>query len=58
MNAPYRTLTALPVYNEEKHLIPVLKEVRRFAGDVLIVDDGSTDRTPEILAHRLVPLSN
>ncbi|MFQ5733850.1 MAG: glycosyltransferase family 2 protein [Planctomycetaceae bacterium] len=49
MSAP-RTLTALPVYNEERHLRPVLDEVRRFAEAILVVDDGSTDKTPEILA--------
>ncbi len=41
-----RLLTAIPVYNEEAHLAPVLTEVLRHAGDVLVVDDGSTDRTP------------
>lgn len=44
-----RVLTAVPVYNEEAHLEPVLTEVLRHAGDVLVVDDGSTDRTPELL---------
>lgn len=44
-----RVLTAIPVYNEESHLEPVLTEVLRYAGDVLVVDDGSTDRTPELL---------
>src|SRR5215210_7254240 len=44
-----RLLTAIPVYNEEAHLEPVLAEVLRHAGDVLVVDDGSTDRTPELL---------
>ncbi|MHB1559284.1 MAG: glycosyltransferase family 2 protein [Isosphaeraceae bacterium] len=43
-------LTAIPVYNEEQYLQPVLAEVLRHAGDVLVVDDGSTDRTPELLA--------
>jgi dolichol-phosphate mannosyltransferase len=42
-------LTAIPVYNEEEYLQPVLSEVLRYAGDVLVVDDGSTDRTPELL---------
>lgn len=46
-----RVLTAVPVYNEEAHLEPVLAEVLRHAGDVLVVDDGSTDRTPELLRH-------
>lgn len=45
-----RLLTAIPVYNEEAYLEPVLREVLHHApGDVLVVDDGSTDRTPEIL---------
>jgi dolichol-phosphate mannosyltransferase len=45
-----RLLTAIPVFNEEAYLLPVLTEIRRHApGDVLVVDDGSSDRTPEIL---------
>jgi len=44
-----RLLTAIPVHNEEAHLQPVLSEVLRFADDVLVVDDGSTDRTPDLL---------
>lgn len=45
-----RLLTAIPVYNEEAHIEPVLSEIVRHApGDVLVVDDGSTDRTPELL---------
>jgi dolichol-phosphate mannosyltransferase len=46
-----RLLTAVPVYNEEAHLVPVLEEVLRHAGDVLVVDDGSSDRTPELLGQ-------
>ena len=42
-------LTAIPVYNEEEYLQPVLAEVLRYADDVLVVDDGSTDRTAELL---------
>jgi len=44
-----RILTALPVYNEEKHLLEVLEEVRKYSGDILVVDDGSQDRTPLLL---------
>ncbi|MCA9052990.1 MAG: glycosyltransferase family 2 protein [Planctomycetaceae bacterium] len=44
-----RVLTALPVYNEEAHLLDVLPEVRRYSQDVLVVDDGSSDRTPCLL---------
>jgi dolichol-phosphate mannosyltransferase len=51
-SASMRYLTALPVFNEEKYLDEVLPQVVRNAGDVLVVDDGSTDATPEILSRR------
>ncbi len=47
-----RALTALPVYNEVGHVSPVLDEVLRYAPQVLVVDDGSTDGTAELLAAR------
>jgi dolichol-phosphate mannosyltransferase len=46
-----RILTAIPVHNEEAHLESVLTEVLRFSDNVLVVDDGSTDRTPELLGN-------
>lgn len=52
MHSSTRYLTALPVYNEERHVGPVLDEVVRHAADVLVVDDGSTDGTAELLAAR------
>jgi glycosyltransferase involved in cell wall biosynthesis len=45
-----RWLTAIPVYNEAKSVRTVLAEVRRHAPEILVVDDGSTDGTSEILA--------
>jgi len=51
LTMPPRVLTALPVFNEQSHLVAVLPEVRRFSQDVLVVDDGSTDRTPLLLAE-------
>jgi glycosyltransferase involved in cell wall biosynthesis len=45
-----RTLTAIPVYNEATHVRDVLAEVRRYASDILVVNDGSTDGTAELLA--------
>ncbi len=44
-----RWLVALPVYNEAAHVAGVLAEVHRYATDVLVVDDGSTDATPQVL---------
>lgn len=43
----------LPVYNEEATIADVLDAVREyFEGDVLVVDDGSTDATTTMLARR------
>lgn len=47
---PHRALTALPVYNEAAHVTAVLDEVRRYSPEILVVDDGSTDGTSELLA--------
>lgn len=46
-----RYLVAIPVYNEAKSLPAVLQRVRTYASDILVVDDGSTDATPELLAR-------
>ncbi len=42
-------LVAMPVYNEERHLAGVLHAVAARAADILVVDDGSTDRTPALI---------
>lgn len=44
-------LVAIPVYNEEEHAELVIDEILCCVRDILVVDDGSTDRTPEILAE-------
>ncbi|HMF16902.1 MAG TPA: glycosyltransferase family 2 protein, partial [Gemmataceae bacterium] len=47
-----KLLTAIPVYNEERHLEKVLCEVRRHSPNILVVNDGSTDGTAELLARK------
>jgi dolichol-phosphate mannosyltransferase len=44
-----RVLTAIPVYNEAQHVRDVLAEVRRYSTEILVVNDGSTDGTAELL---------
>lgn len=47
-------LIAMPIFNEERHLEKVLREVRAATpADILVINDGSTDSTAAILArHR------
>jgi dolichol-phosphate mannosyltransferase len=47
-----RRLVALPVYNEVRHVNRVLDEVQRYADEILVVDDGSTDGTSAVLESR------
>jgi glycosyltransferase involved in cell wall biosynthesis len=46
-----KLLTAIPVYNEARHLASVLAEVRRYSPHILVINDGSTDGTGELLAR-------
>ena len=54
MLQPQRFLLGIPVYNEQKYVTQVLGEVLRYAQDVLVIDDGSTDDTPLLLARQSV----
>ena len=45
-------LLVIPLYNEEEHIRDVISKVREyFSGDVLVINDGSTDKSSEILAE-------
>jgi glycosyltransferase involved in cell wall biosynthesis len=47
-----RTLIAIPVFNEVRHVPSVLSRVLSYHPDVLVVDDGSSDGTSQLLARR------
>jgi dolichol-phosphate mannosyltransferase len=46
-----RWITAIPVYNEAAYVHAVLSQVRRYSPEILVIDDGSTDETPQLLAR-------
>jgi glycosyltransferase involved in cell wall biosynthesis len=47
-----RVLIAIPIHNELKYVNPVLDKVLGYHGDVLAIDDGSTDGTADLLRER------
>ncbi len=49
-----QVFVAIPVFNEQRYVTRVLDEVRRYADDILVIDDGSTDQTPLLLARQPV----
>lgn len=51
---PPRILVGIPVYNEQRYVSRVLAEVKHYAQHVLVIDDGSTDDTPSLLAKQSV----
>ena len=40
----------IPTYNNDRTLGGVIAGVRRYCADIFVVNDGSTDRTAEVLA--------
>ena len=43
-----KIIAAIPAYNEEKYIGTVVLKTRQYAGEVIVVDDGSTDRTGNV----------
>ena len=44
-----KTLVIIPAFNEEANILRLTKELISFGYDYIVINDGSTDRTPEIL---------
>ncbi|MBI5794305.1 glycosyltransferase family 2 protein [Candidatus Uhrbacteria bacterium] len=54
-----KVIALIPAYNEEKTIADVLTRTRPFVDGLVVVDDGSTDRTPQIArAHGAVVVSH
>ena len=43
-----KVIAAIPAYNEEKYIGTVVLKARQNVDEVIVVDDGSTDRTAEV----------
>ena len=44
------SLILIPIYNEQKHIFNVLREVRKYSTeDLLVINDGSTDKSKDII---------
>ena len=42
---PMKVIVGTPAYNEEKYIGTVILQAKQYADEVIVVDDGSTDRT-------------
>ena len=56
------TLVLIPAFNERKNIARVVRAIRSLGYETLVVDDGSTDGSPEILkdldTHFLLSAAN
>jgi len=43
-----RVFAVIPAYNEEKRIYEVVKNTKKYVDNVIVVDDGSSDKTKEI----------
>lgn len=39
----------IPVYNEEKNIAKLIIDAKKYSEKIIVIDDGSTDATPEIV---------
>ncbi|MCP4608212.1 MAG: glycosyltransferase family 2 protein, partial [Planctomycetes bacterium] len=43
-----KVIVGIPAYNEERFIAQIVLGVSKYADEVVVVDDGSTDRTAEV----------
>lgn len=46
-----KTAAIIPAYNEQDRIIDVLQGIEPFVEELLVIDDGSTDKTAELASH-------
>jgi len=44
----------VPVYNEEKNIVSFLKKLKNYSSNIIVVNDGSSDKTAELVKE--IPL--
>jgi len=45
----FKIIAGIPAYNEEKYIAKVVLKTMKYVSEVIVVDDGSTDMTAEIV---------
>lgn len=43
-----KTVAIIPAFNEEKRIKEVIKKTKKYVDKVIVIDDGSTDKTTEV----------
>ena len=46
-----KVMALIPAYNEEETIKDIVTKARGYVGEVIVIDDGSTDSTPEFAEH-------
>ena len=52
-----RVCVVIPTFNNARTLSEVILEVSRYVADIIVVDDGSTDATAQLLADCTLPIT-
>ncbi len=49
-----KTFVIIPAHNEEKNITKVIKKVKKYSKDIVVVDDGSQDNTSKVAKEEKV----
>ncbi len=48
---PKKIIVCIPAFNEEKNISDILNKAKNYAKEIIVYDDGSTDKTAEIATN-------